>query len=109
MSPIFKGFRRHSIDVVEASDAHAAGRLVLVDVREQSERAHGFVPGSLHLPLGELRARLPELPPDRQVAFICETGRRSSMATTAARRAGLDAINVDGGMSAWVRKGLPTH
>jgi rhodanese-related sulfurtransferase len=81
---------------------------VLVDVREDSERARGFPPGSRHLPLLQLKQRLAELPSDRPVAFICESGRRSAIAATAARRAGLDAHNVSGGMTAWHQQGLDT-
>ncbi len=98
--------RKHTMDVVEALTGQQAGRLVLVDVREDSERARGFAPGSRHLPLGQLKQRLGELPTDRPVAFICQSGRRSAMAATAARRAGLDAHNVAGGMAAWERQGL---
>ena len=100
--------RRNTIDVVEAHAGHRAGRLVLVDVREPGERARGFAAGSQHLPLTQLKQRLGELPTDRPVAFICQSGRRSAMATTAARRAGLDAHNVRGGMVAWQRSGLDT-
>ena len=42
----------------------------------------------------------------RPIAFICQSGRRSAMAATAARRAGLDAHDVSGGMTAWERQGL---
>ena len=101
--------RKHTMDVVEALAGHKAGRLVLVDVREEAERARGFAPDSMHLPLSELKQGLGELPSDRPVAFICQSGRRSSMAATAARRAGLDAHNVFGGMSAWERHGLDIH
>ena len=104
---MFNGFRRkNTMDVVEALAGHEARRLVLVDVREDAERARGFAPGSQHLPLGELKQRLGELPTDRPVAFICQSGRRSAMAAAAARRAGLDARNVSGGMTAWERRGL---
>ena len=105
----FNGFKRkHTMDVVDALAGHEAGRLVLVDVREGSERARGFAPGSRHLPLGQLKQRLGELPTDRPVGFICQSGRRSAMAATAARRAGLDADNVSGGMTAWEQQGLDT-
>ena len=104
MAMLFK--RTHTMDVVEALAGHKGGRLVLVDVREGGERVRGFVPGSRHLPLGQLKQGLGELPTDRPVAFICQSGRRSSMAATAARRAGLDARNVAGGMTAWERYGL---
>jgi rhodanese-related sulfurtransferase len=100
--------RKRTMDVVEAQAGQRAGRLVLVDVREDSERARGFAPGSLHVPLGELEQRLGELPADRTVAFVCQSGRRSAMAAKAARRAGLDAHDVSGGMIAWERHGLDT-
>ena len=100
--------RKHTMDVDEALAGQQDGRLILVDVREDSERARGFAPGSLHVPLGELEQRLGELPSDRPVAFICQSGRRSGTAATAARRAGFDAHNVSGGMSAWERQGLDT-
>ncbi|WP_217914982.1 rhodanese-like domain-containing protein [Miltoncostaea marina] len=100
--------RGHSIDVVEASAGQRSGRLVLVDVREPSERARGAAPGSRHLPLGRLEEGLGRLPADRPVAFICQSGRRSAMAAALARRVGLDARNVSGGMRAWERHGLDT-
>jgi rhodanese-related sulfurtransferase len=103
---MFRRRRPASIDVHEALAGHRAGRLVLVDVREPRERARGHVAGSLHVPLGQLKGRLGELPSDRPLAFVCQSGRRSAMAATAARRAGLDARNVDGGMSNWERQGL---
>ena len=103
---MFRRRNEHTMDVDEALARHQAGRLILVDVREDSERARGFARGSQHLPLGELKQRLGELPADRPVAFICQSGRRSAMAATAARRVGLDAHNVEGGMNAWKRQRL---
>jgi rhodanese-related sulfurtransferase len=100
--------RKRTIDIVEVTAGLKAGRLILVDVREESERARGFVPGSQHLPLSQLKRRLSELPAGRPLAFICQSGRRSAMASTAARRAGIDAYNVAGGMTAWERHHLET-
>ena len=95
------GSRKHSLDPSTARLEMRAGRLVLFDVREGGERAADFVPGSRHMPLGQVKARLGELPRDTPVAFICQTGRRSALATATARRAGYDARNVRGGMIAW--------
>ncbi len=100
------GLRRHHLDVVEALAGHVAGRLVLVDVRERVERLRGYAPGSRHVPFGELHRRLDELPRTQPIAFVCQTGRRSSIAATAARRSGLDARTVTGGMDAWERRGF---
>jgi rhodanese-related sulfurtransferase len=103
---LFTRKKTKKMSPAEAAQAARSGALVLVDVREAGERARGYAPGSRHLPLGELKARLGELPTDRPVAFVCQSGRRSAMATTAAGRAGLDARNVEGGMTAWERVGL---
>jgi rhodanese-related sulfurtransferase len=102
----FGKHKQHDINGADAQAGQRAGRLALIDVRESDERARGFARGSLHLPLGQLKARMGELPTDRPVAFICQSGRRSAMAATAARRAGLDARNVTGGMNAWQQRGL---
>ena len=93
--------RKHTLDLSTTLRELRAGRLVLYDVREGNERAESFVPGSRHLPLGQVKARLGELPRDKPVAFVCRTGRRSGMATATARRAGYDAHNVKGGMTAY--------
>ena len=91
----------------EAADAHARGDLVLIDVRDASERAKTRVAGSLHMPLVELSERRGELPRDRSLAFICASGVRSAIAVKATARHGLTAANVKGGIASWTRAGLP--
>jgi rhodanese-related sulfurtransferase len=101
-------FRRSkSLTPSEASAAHARGELQLVDVREVDELARARVDGATHIPLGQLSGRLSELDRDQPVAFLCASGHRSGMASRAARKAGLDASNIDGGIKAWARAGLP--
>lgn len=53
---------------------------VLLDVRNPEERENGFIPGSRHIPLHQLRERLGELPRDREIVCYCETGQRSYFA-----------------------------
>lgn len=92
------------------AEAHAAlrrGELRLVDVREPAEVIRGRVPGAESIPLRELGARLPELAAGGRVAFLCRSGSRSALAVRAAARAGVDAVNVRGGVVAWARAGLP--
>ncbi|MHB8658475.1 MAG: rhodanese-like domain-containing protein [Solirubrobacteraceae bacterium] len=80
----------------------------IVDVRSRREWQSGRVSRAKHIPLDQLPGRLEELDRAQPVAFICQSGARSKMATKLAAQAGLDAININGGMSAWQRSGLPT-
>ncbi len=80
---------------------------VLLDVREDDEWAAGHAPGALHIPLGQLVARLDELPGDQPVAVVCRGGGRSAQATAYLLGQGRDVRNVAGGMKAWAASGLP--
>lgn len=93
----------------EAFSRSSGGAAVIVDVREPVEWEAGHVPGALHIPLGELHARRGELRASTPVIAVCRSGSRSAMATLALRSAGIDAANLDGGMKAWAKAGLPLH
>lgn len=75
----------------------AGERPYLLDVRTPSEFAAGHVSGAVNLPLDELRARLSEVPRDRQIAAYCQVGQRGYMATRILVQAGLPAVNIAGG------------
>jgi len=77
----------------------------LLDVREDDEWADGHAPDATHIPLGEVPARVSELPRDQQVVAICKGGVRSARATAFLREQGIDAHNYDGGMLAWAAAG----
>jgi rhodanese-related sulfurtransferase len=98
-----------AIDGAEAERRASAGEVILGDVRETSEWTSGHAPMARHLPLGGLDERsLTELRTrGRPVAFICPSGGRSGSACDKARQAGVEAINVKGGVGAWKRAGLP--
>ena len=70
----------------------------LLDVREKAELAVEHVPGAVHIPLGELRSRLDELPLDREVGVICRSGQRAYTATRLLVQNGFDARVISGGM-----------
>jgi NADPH-dependent 2,4-dienoyl-CoA reductase/sulfur reductase-like enzyme/rhodanese-related sulfurtransferase len=80
--------------------AKAAGAAFLLDVREQAEIAAEAVPGALHIPLRQLRARLAELPKDREIHVICRSGQRAYLATRILLQAGFKARVLSGGMLA---------
>jgi rhodanese-related sulfurtransferase len=80
---------------------------VLVDVREVHEWEAGHVSGAIHLPLDLVPTRLDELPRDRRIVVVCRSGRRSAGVTDLLTRSAFDAVNLDGGLLAWVEEGLP--
>ena len=80
----------------------------LLDVREPDEYQRGHVPGAVNMPQAELATRLDELPRERPILVICQTGSRSRHATEFLTQIGYtDVANVLGGSSAWRRAGKP--
>ncbi|THJ65123.1 rhodanese-like domain-containing protein [Arthrobacter echini] len=79
----------------------------ILDVREDYEWEAGHIDGALHIPLDELPARVEELDPDETLHVICRTGGRSQRATQWLEGHGYTAINVNGGMGAWLDEGRP--
>jgi NADPH-dependent 2,4-dienoyl-CoA reductase/sulfur reductase-like enzyme/rhodanese-related sulfurtransferase len=70
----------------------------LLDVREPVELSVESVPGAVNIPLGQLRARLGELPRDREIHVICRSAQRAYMATRILVQNSFQARNVAGGM-----------
>ncbi len=93
--------RSKSLTPSDAAAALARGELQLIDVREPSELSETRVKGARHIPLAQLPAKLGELDRDHPVAFLCRSGSRSAIVTRTATKAGLDAVNVKGGIAAW--------
>lgn len=85
----------------------AAGEVAIVDVRDEEERRAGHIPGSLHLPMSKLPRRLGELSHDRPLVLVCRSGQRSAQVTAYLAERGFDARNLEGGLKAWTRAGLP--
>lgn len=83
-------------------------KLIVLDVRHESEWRAGHLPGSVHIPLPELEARAPEqLRPDRAVAVHCAQAYRSGMAVSLLERLGYPKLyHVNGGFEAWRSAGL---
>ena len=97
----------HELQPEDVRDRLAHGEVALVDVREQYEWDAGRIAGARHIELERLASRSDEIPRDRPVVFQCRLGARSAMATQAFRAAGWDAYNLAGGITEWVRRGLP--
>ncbi len=77
--------------------------LVVLDVRGVGERASGWIEGSIHIPIVELRVRIGELDPVRPIVAYCAGGYRSSIAASLVRSHGFtDVSDLIGGYQAWV-------
>ena len=83
------------------------GGALLLDVRELEEWQVERAPDALLMPMGQVKARVSELSPDRRVVVVCRSGGRSAAVTDALRAWGYDATNLAGGMCAWTAAGLP--
>ncbi|MCL4181459.1 MAG: CoA-disulfide reductase, partial [Verrucomicrobia bacterium] len=74
---------------------------LLLDVRRPDERNAGFIPGSIHIPLDDLRGRMSELPRDRELIVHCLSGQRSYFACRALSQHGFRVRNLTGSWLTW--------
>ena len=68
------------ITITEAEQRRSTARIL--DVREDFEVAEGMIPGALHIPMGQLQARLSELDPAVPVIAVCRSGNRQPASPT---------------------------
>jgi rhodanese-related sulfurtransferase len=81
----------------------------LIDVREKDERDTGYIAGSRNIPYRLLALGEAELPRDRPIVTICETGPRAAIAASILSARGFDAHPVvEGGIDSWAAAGRPT-
>lgn len=93
----------------EALARQAQGGLLL-DVREEGERASGVAVGAVGLSRGflELRIEQVEASRERPILLMCGSGQRSLLAAEALQRMGyLQVASVAGGFTRWKAEGLP--
>lgn len=95
------------MDTVDVRSLQARRRepgLQLLDVREEWEYAIAHIEGSIHIPMGEIPARLDEIDPERPVAVLCHHGMRSLYVARFLESHGFGRVtNVEGGIDAWAR------
>ena len=75
----------------------------IIDVREANELAVAKMPGTIHIPLGQVVSRMSEIDPSRETVVHCKMGGRSARAIDALKRAGFtgNLTNLHGGITAW--------
>jgi hydroxyacylglutathione hydrolase len=75
---------------------------ILIDIRNPGEVESGSIPGAIHIPLAQLRARLDLVPTDRPIVVHCAGGWRSSVAASLMRAQGFANVSdLAGGYNAW--------
>ena len=62
---------------------------------------------TLVAPMGRITSMLPEIPKDRTIHVICQSGSRSRSMADLLTAMRLDAVSVDGGTAAWAASGRP--
>ena len=96
---------------IEPVDLDELARLLeegveLIDVRERDERDGGYIAGSRNIPYRLLSVASADVPTDRPVVTICESGARAAVAASILAARGIDARPVlEGGIAAWAAKG----
>ncbi len=106
-----------SLSAREAIECLGRPDVLLVDLREASERAkHGTLSGALHAPYPAIEDNLQPggmlrevaAATGRRIVFFCAYGERSAMAVQTALEAGLaNTAHIEGGIDAWKKAGGP--
>lgn len=98
----------NTIDVQTASALQGRDDVVVFDVREPAEYDAGHIGGATLIPLGQVPARMAEIPKDKTVILTCRSGNRSGQAADFLRQQGWSNVhNMAGGIVAWQQAGLP--
>lgn len=92
---LVKTIQWHEVDALQSSGAY------FLDVREAFELDSGKLAGAYHIPRGELRGRLHELPKDQPIYVYCSVGLRGYNAVRILMLNGFDAYNLDGGLKTY--------
>jgi rhodanese-related sulfurtransferase len=86
------------------------GKATILDVRDAKEFAEGHLADAKNIPLAELDKRITELDKfkSRSLIVVCKSGARASAAAAKLAKAGFaDVVNLEGGVAAWQKAGLP--
>ncbi len=94
-----------TISPAKAVEAQTNGALV-IDVRESHEFRAGHAPGAKNISVQVIERRLGEIPKERQIIVVCQSGMRSQQAAEILSRNGYQVLNVSGGMIGWQRAGM---
>lgn len=107
-----------TISIEEARERLGSDDTVFIDVREASERAKSYIPGSTYAPRGFLEfiadpdapMHDPVFSSGKRLVVYCASGARSALAAKALTDMGIaNVANLVGGITAWVQSGAKTE
>jgi NADPH-dependent 2,4-dienoyl-CoA reductase/sulfur reductase-like enzyme/rhodanese-related sulfurtransferase len=102
ISGLVKTVQWHEIDEYVNQDYQ------LVDVRDPDEFERGSIPGSINIPLNEIRERFREIS-SKNVVVTCQVGQRGHTAALLLQDLGFNALNLDGGYLTWSKSPASTN
>ena len=75
---------------------------ILIDVRTALEYVEGNIPGSINIPVDELRSRIDELDKHKNIFIYCQIGLRGYLAQRILLQNGFEKVkNISGGYKLW--------
>jgi len=95
---------KKKLDAAASGGGASGGDFILIDVREKHEHDICNLPQAKLIPLNTVPGRLSEFDPTKQYVVHCKMGGRSAQAVEIMRKAGLNATNVAGGITAWAKE-----
>lgn len=82
-------------------------KLELIDVRENEEVIEGMIPNAKHIRMGDIPDNLEALDKEKEIIFICRSGRRSENVCAYLQDQGYKVRNMVGGMLEWEGQTVP--
>lgn len=95
------GIMRGSKQVIQPEMVRGDSADLVLDVRSEDEFNLNAIPGSLNIPLEQLRTRLGELPRDKRIVICCQIGSKAHTIQRTLTHHGFDAVTLMGGYTAW--------
>ena len=98
-----KIYKESEITVHQLNDLREKdSNIQILDIREDTERDHAQIKGSIHMKLNEIASRHSELDKNKNIFVMCHTGTRSQTVVKWLKKNGYEnCVNVLGGIDAW--------
>lgn len=101
---MFSFLRRSSTESINVNDLDSMlGKINLIDIREPYEYKSRALKNSKNIPMGDILGNPSKyLDKDKKYYIMCQSGGRSSRATSTLSKEGYDVVNVSGGIGSYV-------